>query len=95
MDFRIEGLDKLQRQLQEATKAFQGLDGEIATVRFDPNDPGSVSAAIQHMERAIEAKIEPYQGNPLVESLADQLKEKYREAIFERIAQARLAGNNP
>jgi hypothetical protein len=94
MGFEITGLDKLQRQLEDAGKAFQALDGEIATLRFDPHDPGSVNAAIQQMEEAIDAKVEPYHGNPLVKSVADQLKEKYRAAIFKRIAEARIAGNN-
>jgi hypothetical protein len=46
------------------------------------------------MEEAIDAKVESYNGNALVESVVDQLKEKYREAIFERIAQSRLTGDN-
>jgi hypothetical protein len=34
----FRGLDHLQRQLEDASKAFQSLDGEVARVAFDPND---------------------------------------------------------
>jgi hypothetical protein len=36
MDLTVTGLGKLQRQLEEAGKAFESLNGEIAALRFDP-----------------------------------------------------------
>lgn len=84
MNFGIQGLDKLQRQLSEASKAFKELDGEIATLRFDPDDQSSVEAAIADMERAIDSKVTPYATNPLVSSTVAQMKSKYRERILER-----------
>ncbi|HTS40677.1 MAG TPA: hypothetical protein VMH84_09080 [Xanthobacteraceae bacterium] len=81
---KISGLEKLQRQLEDAQRAFGALDGEIATVRFDPNSPDSVQAAIRSMEAAVDHKISPYRGNALVESVVPKLKEKYRAAILER-----------
>src|SRR5271170_5313214 len=89
-DIKITGLDELQRKLDEASQAFQALDGELATLRYNPNDPGSIDGAIREMEAAVEAKVAPYAGNALVESVAQQLKEKYRSAILEKAAAARL-----
>jgi SepF-like predicted cell division protein (DUF552 family) len=90
MTIKITGLDELQRQFGDAQKAFEALDGEIGTLRFDPSEPGSIDAAIREMEEAIDVKAEPYQGNPLVAPVVEQMKETYRAAIFERIEQARL-----
>jgi hypothetical protein len=42
----MQGFVKLQKQLEDAGKAFKELDGEIATARFDPHDQASVAAAI-------------------------------------------------
>jgi hypothetical protein len=85
----ITGLDKLQRQLEEAQRAFRALDGQLATVSFDPDRPESISAAIQTMEAAIDSKVAPYRNNPMIASIVPQLKEKYREAIRQRANSAR------
>ncbi|CEH91657.1 hypothetical protein [Xanthomonas citri] len=87
---KISGLDKLARQLEQAQQAFADMDGELGTVNFDPNDPASIEAAIQQVETMIDAKIEPWAGNPLVAQVADGMKEQYRDAIIERAAEARL-----
>ena len=43
----IKGLDKLQRQMDEAQKVLETLEGDLCTVSFDSHDPGSIEAAIQ------------------------------------------------
>ena len=40
------------------------------------------------METAIDDKVAPYRGNPMVASIVPQLKEKYRAAIHERAGNA-------
>jgi hypothetical protein len=71
-DIKITGLDELQRKLDEASQAFQALDGELATLRYNPNDPGSIEGAMREMEAAVDAKVAPYAGNALVESVAQR-----------------------
>jgi hypothetical protein len=71
---KIAGLDKLQQQLEDAQRAFRALDGEVATVRFNPEEPGSVEAAIRIMEAAIDSKVGPYRNNALVVSIVPKLK---------------------
>lgn len=88
---KITGLDKLQRQLEDAQRAFQALNGQFAEVRFDPNNQASVQAAIEAMESAIDQKVAPYLGNALVENIVPRMKAKYREAILERAENAKLA----
>lgn len=87
---KIEGLDKLQRQLKDAERAFQELDGEMGSVTFDPNDPASIEQAIQEMTRMIDERVGGYLSNPIVGPLVDEMKVKYREAIVEKAATQRL-----
>jgi hypothetical protein len=90
---KITGLDKLTNNLEDAKKALEGLDGELGTVRFNPADPGSIEAAIQEVERLVDERLGAYAANPIVGPLAESMKEKYREAIIEKAAAARLKGN--
>jgi hypothetical protein len=92
-DIKTTGIDQLQRKLEQAGQAFKALDGEIATLRFDPDDAASIDRAIHDMEAAIDSKAAPYAGNSFVEPVVQQLKEKYRSAILERAAAARLKGD--
>jgi hypothetical protein len=78
----ISGLDSLQKMLSDASLAFEKLDGEIAELSFDPNDPASVKEAIRSMEIAIDRKVGAFKGNPMVAQLIPQLKAKYRNAIL-------------
>jgi hypothetical protein len=90
---KVTGLDQFQRTLQEAGEAFKALDGQIATLRFSPDDPASIDRAIHEMEAAIDSKAAPYSDNSFVQPIVEQLKEKYRTAILERAAEARLKGD--
>lgn len=86
---KITGLEKLQRELEEAQRALQALDGTIGTLRFKPDDPESVQEAIRQMEASVDAKVAPYRGNALVSTLAQKSKEAYRAKIGELAASAR------
>ena len=92
---KITGLDEFTKQLDEAQKALAALDGQIGTVNFDPNDPASIEAAIQHAHMMIDERVGAYALNPIVESLIEQLKEKYREGILQKAAAARLKNDAP
>lgn len=92
--FKITGLDNLQKNLKEAQLALQELDGNLGTVQFDPNDPSSIEAAIQSVNKMIDERVASYSENLLVGSLADQMKESYREAIIRKAAEARLNPSN-
>lgn len=87
---KITGIDKLQKDLKEAEQALNELDGELGVVNFDPHDPASIEVAVQSVMRMIDSRIEPYTDSPVVELLADQMKESYRENILQKAAEARL-----
>ena len=52
--FKIAGLDKLQKDLKDAERAIERLDGEITEIQFDPSDSSSISDAVRTMERSID-----------------------------------------
>ena len=87
MGFKISGLEKLQKELEEAQRAFAALDGQITTLNFNPVDPESVQEAIRQMEAAIDAKAAPYKNNQLVQKIIPSLKDRYRQAILEKSAE--------
>lgn len=86
----ISGLDTLTRKMDELAKFAEEVDGELATVSFDPTDPSSIEAAISEMEGAIDQKTIPYAGNDMVSDLVQQMKENLRDQILEKAAAARL-----
>lgn len=88
----ITGLDKLQRDLRDAQQALESLDGELCMLRFDPHDPASIEAAIAEMEQSIDARVERFEGNPIVAPLVAGAKDHFRQAILDKAAASR-AGN--
>ena len=84
MQSKIEGLSQLTRQLEEASRAFKSLGGELKQVTLEPGNRASVQAAIQQVEAIIDQKAAPYLGNELVESMVQQLKKRYRDEIIRR-----------
>ena len=88
--FKISGLDQFTRQLEQAQQALAELDGDLGVVNFDPHEPASIEAAIQEVEILIDSKIAPWANNPLVQQVAEGMKEHYREVIIERAASTRL-----
>lgn len=87
---KITGLDKSQKDVKDVEQALNKLDGELEVVNFDPNDPASIESAIHSVNRMIDERLETYSSNPIVAPLAEQMKEKYREGILEKAAEARL-----
>ncbi|MEG8223091.1 MULTISPECIES: hypothetical protein [Sphingobium] len=91
---KISGLNKLTRTLNDAQKAIAAIDGELGAVNFNPNDPGSIEAAIAQMEAMIDERLGGYASNPIVAPMMEGMKERYRDAIIERAAQARVEGDS-
>lgn len=84
MRSKIEGLSQLTRQLEEASRVFKSLGGELEQVTLAPGNPASVQVAIQQVEAIIDQKAAPYRGNELVDSMVHQLKRRYRDEIIRR-----------
>jgi hypothetical protein len=78
----ISGLDDLQRDLADAQRALESLDGHITKIQFDREDQASVKRAIRQMEAAVDNKVAPYGDNPLVSQIVAQAKEHWRAEIM-------------
>jgi len=89
---KITGLDQFASQLDDAQKALAALGSELGTVKFNPQDPASIEAAIKQIESTIDDRLGAYASNPIIGPLAEQMKEKYRQEIIDRAAAARLSG---
>ena len=90
----INGLDKLTKQLADAQKALEDIDGDLGSVSFDPHDPASIELAIKGMEALIEEKVGHYADNPIIAPLIEGMKEQYRVGILEQAAAARLKSDD-
>lgn len=88
--FKIEGLDKLQRDLKRVQDLISELDGDLGSVSFDPDDPESIDLAISSMEKLIDGKVAGLEDNNIAASLIDEMKGQYRALILEKAAEARL-----
>lgn len=82
LNVKITGLETLQRELGDAQRALASLDGSIATLKVEPNDPASVQAATRHMEAAVDSKVGAYGSNPLISEVVEVAKEHYRSQIL-------------
>ncbi len=87
---KITGLDSFTRDIKEAERALRNLDGELGVVKFDPNDPSSIEAAIMEVEKLIDDRLGSFRTNPIIAPLIDGMKEQYREGIIQRASSARL-----
>lgn len=87
---KMTGFDKLQKELKDAQRALSDLDGELGVVNFNPDDPASIESAINQVSQVIDQRVGRYASNSIVGSLIRQMKEKYREIILQKAAEARL-----
>ncbi len=88
----LKGFGELARVLDDAQKAIAGLDGDLGTISFNPEDPSSLEAAIATMESLIDDRLRGYERNPIVKDLAAKTKEHWRQSILDQAAAARLSG---
>jgi hypothetical protein len=88
--FKIEGLDKLQRDLKRVQDALSELDGDLGSVSFNPDDPESIDLAISSMEKLIDEKVSGFEDSDIVTSLVEEMKDQYRAMILEKATEARL-----
>jgi hypothetical protein len=87
---KIEGLDRFSKDMEEAQRAFEQLNGELGKVNFDADDPASIEAAVAEVEHMVDERVGSYADNPIVGPMIDEIKESYRRAIIDRAAEVRL-----
>jgi hypothetical protein len=85
---KIMELYQMRREVEDACRAFQSLDGELARISLTPGDSAGLAAALRQMEAAIDRKAAPFRGNKFVDPYVKPLKDKYCAAILEKAAAA-------
>ena len=92
----IKGLDAFSKKIKKIEKELEdvasALDGDLATVSFDPNDPQSIELAIQRIEADIDDRVGSSDSSGIVSNIVAQLKDQARQAILDRAENARLGG---
>lgn len=86
---KTNGLDRLSKQMKQLEKFMKEIDGSLGEVNFDPSDAESIEQAIVSMENMIDQKSENYLNNPMISKIIGNLKEKYRQSIIDKAAEAR------
>jgi hypothetical protein len=81
----ITGLGDLEKTLAEAEKALESVNGELATLSIDPNNP---QLAIAEMEQLVDTKLVPYKDNTIVQQLAQTVKEQFKVQILAAVEDA-------
>lgn len=87
-DVRIAGLDELNKISDDVQRAIKSLDGDIAKLSVDPNNP---QGSLAEMERVIDAKLRAYRGNAIVDKIAQASREKFRTHILQQAEKAKRA----
>jgi len=86
---KVEGLERVQKELAELADATAALDGTLCNVRFDPSNADSVREAISEMEKAVDTKTARWRSNSAVREIAQRSKERFRKAILDQASAAR------
>jgi hypothetical protein len=71
---------KLQKQMDEVSKAFAALDSFISELDFDPQDDSSVEEAIDEVRLKIDGMAAGAAGNPLLDAMSARLKERWERS---------------
>jgi hypothetical protein len=85
----MSALDRLRVQMQDADPVLTALDEELERIEFDPTSPASVDAAILKVGQVVDAHLANFKANPILGSMAEQLKAQYVEGIHEQVAYAK------
>jgi len=88
MTFKLDGLEKLQRDLTAASSAFEALNGQVLS--FDAHDPSSVEGALARADGAVDDVVGRYPGNNIVSQMGEQIRQKSREQILQKAASYKL-----
>lgn len=91
---KITGFDAIMKKTDQMADFAKEIDGDLASVEFDPSDPASIEAALQEINDAVDEKTKSYERNDWIQSLAEQLKEQARNSVLEKAAAARIGNKD-
>ena len=74
--------------MRNAEPVLKALDLELEKITFDPREPVSIEAAIEHVIESIDTHLADFKSNPILGPMADELKAQYEEGIQAQVAQS-------
>lgn len=89
MKMEVKGMDQLKKNFEQVIKSMKSLDGEIARLHFNPNDPADVNRAVREFERKVDSKVGLYGSRPAVREVVTGIKKEFQKAILKRAEEAR------
>lgn len=87
----VDAPEKAERLKEEFEEVIARVNGDLMCVTMRPGDPISVEAVIEFAERAIDHHLQTFAENAALQSLAPEIKQRFRASIE---LQARAAAGN-
>jgi hypothetical protein len=72
--FKINGLDRLQKRLDDLKGAIASLDGEFANLSVEHGDEASATAAIATIYAKIDERLGPLRTDRFVAGIVSEMK---------------------
>jgi|GEM_PF-5577738 len=72
--FKINGLDRLQKRLDDLRGAIASLDGEIANLSVEPGNEASATAAIATLYAKIDERLGPLRTDRFVAAIVSEMR---------------------
>lgn len=76
-------LQDFERRFQDALTGLKEVDAKIEAIRFNPDNPASVQAAIEQVELIIDDRLGEHMADPKIAPIVNGARRKYRNYIFE------------
>lgn len=80
-NLRFDGFAEFSKHLAGLSDFGKAMDGKIADLRFNPDDPASVEAAVTSIEAEIDRRLAPFGDNATAVAMAEDLKRRYAAGI--------------
>lgn len=91
---KITGLEKITKTLKQAELAARELDGDLATLSYDPENATSVELAISEARLIVDNRLGSWYGNKIVDRMAEIAKAGFEQQVLAKVEEHQLTGNS-
>lgn len=86
---KLQGFRELEKELKALQNAAAALDGDIAEITCDANDPSSIDSAMAQINAAVDERVRGIPQTPTVKKFVSSLKEKFRQHLLDKALETR------
>lgn len=87
---KVTGFEAIKKKTNQLAKFIEEIDGELASVSFDPANSETIEATLQQINDTIDETSKSYERNDWIQNLAARLKGHARSNLLEKAALARM-----